>query len=213
MHGTLCICDLLPRLETRTRLVLLLHRLEARKPTNTGRLAADCLVNSTIIERGHEGAPTGPIDFGADVQPVLLYPFEDAVPIETFAGSPKPVWLVVPDGTWRQAAKARMRVPGLRDVPSVTLPKGPPTRYRLRRETQEEGLATMEAIARAMGVLEGDGVREAMERVFLAMVERTLWLRGAIPTEAVESGIPETALARDPRGAVMKAGRRIEPLA
>jgi YD repeat-containing protein len=46
------------------------------------------------------------------------------------------------------------------------------------------GLAThpqlKEAIARAMGILEGPLVREALERVFRAMVERTLWSRGAI---------------------------------
>lgn len=203
MHGTLCICDIVPRLETRTRLVLLLHRLEARKPTNTGRLAADCLVNSEIHVRGHENAPSQALGFGDDVLPLLLYPFEDAKPLETFVGSPKPIALIVPDGTWRQAAKARNRVPGLADVQTVSLPKGPLTQYRLRRETQEEGLATMEAIARAMGVLEGVHIQKAMEHVFLAMVERTLWLRGALDTASVTAGIPEAALARDPRGAVV----------
>jgi DTW domain-containing protein YfiP len=204
MHGTLCICPLIPELETRTRLMLLLHRLEARKPTNTGRLAADCLVNSEIIERGHEHAPTSALDFGGRL-PLLLYPFEDARPLEGFVASETPVCLIVPDGTWRQAAKARNRVPGLKDVTCVSLPKGRPTQYRLRRETQDEGLATMEAIMRAMGVLEGPEVEAAMERVFLAMVERTLWLRGAIPTEEVTGGVPEAALARDPRGALSRS--------
>ena len=40
MHRSLCICALLPRLETRTRVVLLLHQLEIVKPTNTGLVAA-----------------------------------------------------------------------------------------------------------------------------------------------------------------------------
>lgn len=201
MHGTLCICPLIPKLRTRTRLMLLLHRLEARKPTNTGRLAADCLANSVIIERGHEHAPTTTLPFEGH-RPVLLYPFEDARPIEDFVASEVPICLVVPDGTWRQAAKARMRVPALREVTCVSLPKGKPTQYRLRRETQESGLATMEAIMRAMGVLEGPDVEAAMEHVFLAMVERTLWLRGALETEKVTGGVPEAALARDPRGAL-----------
>jgi len=43
MHATLCICELVPRLEARTRLSLLVHYREARKPTNTGLLAARCL--------------------------------------------------------------------------------------------------------------------------------------------------------------------------
>jgi DTW domain-containing protein YfiP len=39
MHSSLCVCALIPTLETRTRLVLVIHRAEDRKPTNTGRLA------------------------------------------------------------------------------------------------------------------------------------------------------------------------------
>ena len=57
MHRTLCICGLLPRLETRTRVVLVVHQLEADKPTNTGLLAARCLTNSAIVYRGR--APDG----------------------------------------------------------------------------------------------------------------------------------------------------------
>ena len=52
MHRSLCICALLPRLETRTRVVLLLHQLEIDKPTNTGVVAARCLANSAIVYRG-----------------------------------------------------------------------------------------------------------------------------------------------------------------
>jgi len=40
MHRSLCICALLPRLETSTRVVFILHQLEANKPTNTGLMAA-----------------------------------------------------------------------------------------------------------------------------------------------------------------------------
>jgi hypothetical protein len=53
------------------------------------------------------------------------------------------------------------------------------------------GLATFEAIARAFGILESPDVQVALERVFAAMVERTLWARGQIAREAVTSGVPE----------------------
>jgi hypothetical protein len=58
----------------------------------------------------------------------------------------------------------------------------------------------MEAIARALGVVEGAAVREALERVFRVMVDRLLWLRGSLPSAQVRGGIPERALAADPRG-------------
>jgi DTW domain-containing protein len=199
MLGGLCVCALIPSppLVTRTRLVLVLHRLEERKPTNTGTLAAACLANSEIIVRGHEGEPTPPFVAPEGTRPLLLFPAEDAVPL---APSPddRPVTLIVPDGTWRQAAKVRRRVPGMAEVPCVTLPPGPPTTYRLRSEPVEGGLATLEAIARAFDILEGRHVRDALERVFRAMVERTLWSRGELAAADVADGIP-AGVTRDPR--------------
>ena len=73
------------------------------------------------------------------------------------------------------------RLPGLDDLERVTLPQGPPTRYRLRTETREGGLATFEAISRALGILETTAVQEQLESVFDLMVERTLQTRGQAP--------------------------------
>jgi DTW domain-containing protein len=207
MHGSLCVCALIPRLETRTRVVVVIHRFEYRKPTNTGRLAIECLPNSEILVRGREGPPSPPLFLAATAQPVLLFPHKDAIPIARFAASPRPVTLVVPDGTWRQASKVRRRLPGLEDVPCVTVPIGEPSTYRLRTEAHEHGLATIEAIARALDILEGPHVREALERVFRVMVDRTLWARGRIDTGSVTGGVPEGAERHDPRsGLAANAG-------
>jgi DTW domain-containing protein YfiP len=199
VHQSLCFCDLIPLLQTRTRLVLFIHRYEDRKSTNTGRLAARCLVNSEVVVRGHEAEPTPRFVPDESSQAVFLFPIEGATPLSEFAGSPRPVTLLVPDGTWRQASKVRNRVPGLLDVPCVSLPRGESSRYELRHESHVEGLATMEAIARAMGVLEGPEIRAAIERVFRAMVERTLWSRGNLATAAVSGGIPAGVSRHDPR--------------
>ena len=118
----------------------------------------------------------------------------------SFAGSARPITLIVPDGTWRQASKVRQRMPGLADVPCVSLPPDAPTSYRLRAEFHEGRLATLEAIARALGILEGAHVRTALEELFGIMVERTLWMRGLVRTEEVPGSIPERALLDDPRG-------------
>jgi DTW domain-containing protein YfiP len=206
MHRSLCVCGLVPRLETRTRLVLVIHRAEERKTTNTGRLAAACLVNSEIIVRGHASQPSEPIPVAPGSQPLLLFPAPDArsladLPLAS-AGAEPPVTLIVPDGTWRQAFKVRSRVPGLRDVPCVALPAGAPSSYRLRWEAHAHGLATLEAIARAMGVLEGPPIQEALERLLRAMVERTLWARGAIETRDVTDGIPDGARRDDPSSGI-----------
>jgi DTW domain-containing protein YfiP len=107
----------------------------------------------------------------------------------------------VTDGTWRQAFKVRNRVAGLSDLPCVSLPHDAPSTYRLRSEAHPHGLATIEAIARAMGILEGERgpeVRLSLERVFRAMVERTLWARGEIDPCDVTGGVPEGAMRHDP---------------
>lgn len=208
MHASLCVCPLIPRLDTRTRVMLVIHRAEDRKPTNTGRLATECLPNSEVIVRGMEESPTQAFAPPPGYRPVLLFPHEDATPLATFVANdtdPRPVALVVPDGNWRQASRVRNRVPRLRDVPCVTLPIGEPSVYRLRFEAHPTGLATLEAIARSLRLLEGDAgeaVEAGLLHVFKAMVERTLWSRGDLRDHQVTGGIPEGALRHDPTSGV-----------
>ncbi len=204
MHQSLCVCALIPRLQTRARLLLVIHRTEERKPTNTGTLASECLVNSEVVVRGHEADPTLALPVPEGTEPVLLFPHEDAVNIVDYALPSRPVTLIVPDGTWRQASKVRARVPGLSVLPCVKLPTAEPSLYRLRAEAHPHGLATIEAIARAFGVLEGLHVRHAMEYVFRAMVERTLWARGQGTTESVTGGIPNGVVRHDPRSGAVR---------
>jgi len=217
MLGGLCVCALLPspRLETRTRLVLLIHRVEDRKPTNTGRLAVECLANSIVVVRGHESQPTPPFVWDPATQPLLLFPHEGATPLADVRLEPhRPVTLIVPDGNWRQASKVRQRVPGLRELPCVCLPAGERSIHRLRAEAHEAGLSTIEAIARAMGLLEGEHVRRALDLVFRAMVERTLWSRGKVATAEVTAGIPAGTRRHDPRspGHVLVLGDAERPV-
>jgi DTW domain-containing protein YfiP len=126
------------------------------------------------------------------------------MPLESFVAAdrdPRPVALVVPDGNWRQASRVRNRVPRLRDVPCVSLPAGEPSVYRLRFEAHPAGLATLEAIARALRVLErenGPAVERALLAPFNAMVDRTLWSRGDLRDHEVAGGIPTGALRHDP---------------
>ena len=191
-------------METRTRVVLVIHRYEDRKPTNTGRLATECLVNSEVLVRGHQDRPSEPIRGVPGSRALVLFPYPGARPITDYAGAGD-VTLIVPDGNWRQASKVYKRVPGLRDAPCVCLPSGSPSSYRLRTEAHAQGLSTLEAIARALGVLEGAHVQGALERVFHAMVERTLWARGELGARDLRGGIPDGAKRHDPTSGL--AGR------
>jgi DTW domain-containing protein YfiP len=203
MLGRLCVCPLIPDppLVTRTRVVLVMHRSENCKSTNTGRLAAACVANSTIVVRGHRGKPSEPLAWSAAERPLLLFPFEDAIPIADALRDPdaRPVVLIVPDGTWRQASKVRRRVPGLDGVRCISVSGEARLPHRLRAEAHAHGLSTLEAIARALSLLEGEDVRQRLERVFRTMVERTLWTRGELAASDVCGGIPDAAVRHDPR--------------
>ncbi len=191
MHASLCICGLVPHLDTPTKLVLLVHYTEARKPTNTGLLAARALAGSRVEIVGDRDRPIRQplVPPGAPV--VLLYPSSDAVPLASIAASG--VTVIVPDGSWRQAQKMGRRVPGVEGIPHVTFDDPRASEYQLRAEPRPDGLATLEAIARAWRILEGEAVEAALLGVFRVMVSRTLWLRGAIGDKDVVGGLPPGA--------------------
>jgi DTW domain-containing protein len=184
MSVPLCLCASIPRLTTRTAVLILIHYRDARMPTNTGRLAHQCLVGSRLILRGVKDAPATlePSSSFAGT-PLLLHPTEDAIALDEHfrAKYPPPYTLVVPDGSWRQASKMGTREPSLQTLLRVKLEAGEPSRYQLRKESKPGGLATLEAIARALGVLESREVEEELGKVFALMVERTLRSRGVRP--------------------------------
>jgi DTW domain-containing protein YfiP len=180
LHCQLCICDAIPRLDLATRLILVMHKREWSKPTATGPLALAVLANSELRIQGDREQS---LDFrdldGNGRRTLLLYP-GDEVPLlsqSLLASDPRPVNLVVPDGNWRQAARMGKRLPGLEHAVMVRLPAGAITAWGVRRESHPEGLATFEAIARALGIIESGEVQQRMEELFLLMVSRTLEAR------------------------------------
>jgi DTW domain-containing protein YfiP len=198
MLHRLCICALTPRVESLTRLVLIIHRREILKPTNTGALAVRSLVNSEMHVRGTEGLP---LDYSviapSDAHNLYLFPADDAVPLSpelgaTLRATGRPVRLIVPDGNWGQAARVGKKVRGQPSITKVSLPPGPPSSYGLRREAKPrpDGLATLEAISRAFAALEGEHVSEPLLEIFRIMVARSLWSRGSLPAAQVYGGMP-----------------------
>lgn len=175
-----CLCALVPRVETRTRVVVVLHEQEERKTSNTGRLAARCLPNSEVMIRGGFDKATPTPSWTAHGDPVLLFPHPDARPLADWSNHPRPVTLIVPDGTWRQAQRVRRRIPGLAALPCAVVTRDAPSRYKLRHTWDPRRLATMEAIAEALALLEGAqgvNVRATLLEIFHVMVERSLRLR------------------------------------
>jgi len=171
----MCVCGELPRLSVRTRVVLLTHRIERTKSTNTGRLVARLLEGSSIRARGElEPKERPPLPEG---RRLVLYPAPDARELSPEDARGDPVVLLVPDGTWNQARRAFNRDPDVMGAEPVKLPAGMPSRYGLRRAPRDGTLSTLEAVARALGILEGAAIERQMMAAFDKWVERATRVR------------------------------------
>ena len=112
----------------------------------------------------------------------LFYPSIDAVELnrELVAQDRTPIQLIVPDGSWRQAGKVQYRHRELKDVPRVKISAPNTSKFYLRAQHRLEGMATLQAIAHALGVIEGDFVKAELMKLYHAKVERTLIARGRL---------------------------------
>jgi DTW domain-containing protein YfiP len=91
-----------------------------------------------------------------------------------------PIQLIVPDGTWRQARKIHSRHHELKDVPRVKISTPNNSTFQLRAQSRPEGMATLQAIAHGLGVIEGDLVGAQLMKLYHAKIERTLIGRGLL---------------------------------
>lgn len=181
LHRERCICSLMPSLDLRTRLCLVVHIKELKRTTNTGRLAVKCLKNSEMKVRGDQN---NALDLSSVLIPafrtVLFYPSDDAQELtpEFVAADPRPLQLIVPDGNWRQASKVHYRHEELRDVPRVKIGTPNTETRHMRIENIPEGMATLEAIAHALRIIEGEEVGQKLLQFYNAKLEATLKGRG-----------------------------------
>ena len=197
IRRALCFCDLIPRIELQTRLIVLMHASEEVLPTNSARLAVKALTNSELRVHGRKDDRMSTSGLSVAGRPsLLLYPSANAVELtpEFVSKLPGPANLLVPDSSWRQAQRFVRREPALLGIPHVTLPHGPPSEYRLRHQPNDKSLCTLEAIARALGLLESPEAQSRLENLLNIMVERTLWSRGMLPADqCTAGGIPRGA--------------------
>ncbi|MDQ3366911.1 MAG: DTW domain-containing protein [Myxococcota bacterium] len=163
-----CLCADIPSVPTRTRIVIVRHHLEQWRSSNSGRLAHFALPNSEIVDHGGSDGPAQlpPLD-GA----WLLYP-EGQVTHEAPPDPPRQ--LIVLDATWSQARRMYRKLGALRGLPILRLPEQPMPVARLRESPAPGRVSTIEAIARALRLLEGDAAAEPLETLFGVAVARAV---------------------------------------
>lgn len=174
--ASVCYCEFLTPVPTKTRLVFLQHPRERKVAIGTARMAHLALPNSEF----HVGVSfddhsrVQELKANADGNVALLFPSEDAIDPRSLRDAP-PKTLIVIDGTWTQAAKVLKSNPTLLSLPKIALKPEKPGNYRIRKEPAEHCLSTIEAVVEILGQLEGQPERfGSMLRGFERMVDMQL---------------------------------------
>src|SRR5690606_15592540 len=103
-----CICAEVPKLVTRTEVVVVRHEREAWKSTGTARVALQALERSALVEFGDD-PPLADAALRAYTDgAALLFPETGVEPRPL--GAP-PRRLIVLDGTWRQTRRMLKKLP------------------------------------------------------------------------------------------------------
>lgn len=164
-----CWCGEVPRIQTNTHFVILMHPKEfKREKAGTGRLAHLSLPSSEII-MGIEFDDHGPfqrIMQDPDNHVVLLYPGQRAINLSATGDAewiPKGRRLVVVilDATWSCARKMLKLSPCLQRLPRVMFTPSTPSRYVIKQQPFAGCLSTIESVYEVITALNRIGVESS----------------------------------------------------
>jgi DTW domain-containing protein YfiP len=180
INMAMCFCNALSSISTKTHVSVIFHKKEYFLTSNTGKIANLALVNSSYQIRGLKDKPlTDDFTHNGKYTPYYLYPSEDAEVIDSsfIERQTKPINLIVPDATWRQTKKFHKREPLLKGIPHIKLGSGLKSIYQLRRQPQEGGLCTIEAIAYSLKEIENIEVFSHLMNILKIMNDKVLETR------------------------------------
>lgn len=156
-----CICEYKVSVHAKARFCLLTHRKELYKPTNTGRLIAEVLEGTEILEwqRTEPCERLAELLADPELAPCIVFPpapdYQQRMITSPVTGAAKTPLFIIPDGTWRQARRIFRHSKYLESLPVISLQQVMDSRYHLRKKIEANQLCTAE-VATAMLTQIGD---------------------------------------------------------
>lgn len=149
-----CICAYRVQVPTQVEFWLLMHPEEAYKPSNTGRLIADCLPNTRVFLWSRTqvdpellaalASPCyAPMVIFPDDQPDYAQRVSTYTQVQQARPQATPVFILL-EGTWRQARRIFRKSPYLAHLPILPLRGDFTSQYQLRKASQKYQLCTVE---------------------------------------------------------------------
>lgn len=186
-----CICRWRPTFTARSEFILLMHRDEVLKPTNTGRLIADVLPAHTHVFCWSRTEPDNAL-LALLRDPrrrcLIVFPDEAATNsrdsrelISELPADEKINTFIVLDGTWKQSGRMFHLSRWLDAIPCVVLPEVIGRGYAVRKSHQDNYLSTAEAAALCLHLANEAAVAEALLDYFQLFNCHYLATRACVP--------------------------------
>jgi DTW domain-containing protein YfiP len=154
-----CLCAALPTAQSEAAVCLLMHDVEALKPTNTGWLIADVIQDTYAFGWSRTQVAPALLALLKDdrFSPYLVFPGEFVEPasrvVDNVPREPgkRPLFILL-DATWSEARKMFRKSPYLDRLPVLSLAPEEISRYRLRRSRRDDHFCTAEVAALCLGL-------------------------------------------------------------
>jgi DTW domain-containing protein YfiP len=172
--------------------VVIAHVSDLPRTSSTVRLLGLAIRGVAVLPHGMFPAPADPAAcLPPGTTPVVLFPGHGARPLtpELVAGLPSPPAVIVPDGNWRQANRMVKRIPLLAGAAKVALPERAFSGMAVRRNQERHHMSTYEAVAQALGILEGEAVSAPLMDFYRRATDRMLLVRGKLRMGEVYGGV------------------------
>lgn len=157
MSADNCLCNEHPYLQTNIEFILIFHRDEVFKPTNTGRLIADALPDNThafCYSRTEPCEALLKLLQAPDRECIIVFPANEILqrkPInEIKPVNNKKLTFILLDGTWRQGRRMFNSSRWLKEFSVLNLDPKDKTLYATRKAACDSYLSTVESAALAL---------------------------------------------------------------
>lgn len=202
LHAQLCVCAERPRIELRTKIIVLQNNKERNKPTNTGRMLPQVLVgcelyyvgvrdvefdSAPLLRSDHDYLLIFPRISDPEGEAPELAPVLDAATFERRrAARPDATQtIVLLDGTWAQCSRMSRRLDVLANMQAFALPEGPPSHWGVRTPSEPSRISTFEAAVRVVELAEGREPAGRMQAYFDRVAAAMLFMKAKLRSPAV----------------------------
>ncbi|RBP84182.1 DTW domain-containing protein [Marinomonas rhizomae] len=170
-----CVCQWVPKLATRLKILILQDLKEARHAKNTVSLLSLGLPSVECISTGNQSAMISVLRQKDPVKWRLVFPTDRAVPIEVMSAetASEIEGVILLDATWRKAKKLYFSEPLLRIFDAVSFSHPPVGQYSIRKSPNVESLSTLEACAYTIEQVTGENMQPLRE--FMLAAQEWQW--------------------------------------